>query len=157
MNFARAIALTLIKRFIRQRFPDVHSLSTEDLAMWLNRPEKIQPLLLDARTPREYAVSHLPGARSAPSDLSTLTTWEDVTDTTPIVTYCSIGYRSARLARRLRALGYGQVLNLEGSIFEWAGRGYPVYRGAEVVRQVHPFNSIWGLLLDPATRVTKPD
>jgi rhodanese-related sulfurtransferase len=153
----RAITLTSIKQSIRYRFPDVHPLSTEDLAMWLNRPEKTKPLLLDARTPREYAVSHLPDALLAPPDLSTLETWEDVTETTPIVIYCSVGYRSARSALRLRALGYGQVLNLEGSIFEWAGRGYPVYRGTEVVRQVHPFNSLWGLLLDPDLRMANPD
>jgi rhodanese-related sulfurtransferase len=157
MNFVRAIALTSIKQLIRRQFPDVHSLSTEDLAMWLNRTEKKKPLLLDARTPREYAVSHLPDARLAPPDLSTLETWEDVTETTLIVIYCSVGYRSARLALRLRALGYGQVLNLEGSIFEWAGRGYPVYQGTEVVRQVHPFNSLWGLLLDPDLRMANPD
>jgi rhodanese-related sulfurtransferase len=157
MNFVRAIALTSIKRLIHRQFPGVHSLSTKDLAMWLNWPEKTKPLLLDARTPREYAVSHLPDARLAPPDLSTLETWEDVTDTTPIVTYCSVGYRSARLALRLQALGYRHVLNLEGSIFEWANQGHPVYQGTKVVRQVHPFNSTWGLLLDPDPRMANPD
>jgi 3-mercaptopyruvate sulfurtransferase SseA len=65
------------------------------------------------------------------------------------VTYCSVGYRSAALAQQLQAMGCKKVFNLEGSLFEWVNQGYPVYQGEQVVKSVHPFNRLWGLLLNP--------
>ena len=65
-----------------------------------------------------------------------------------IVVYCSIGYRSARLARELEQQGVEGVLNLEGSIFEWANSGHGVEREGEAVSEVHPYDEDWGRLLD---------
>lgn len=65
-----------------------------------------------------------------------------------IVVYCSVGYRSSRLARQLRTRGVKNVFNLEGSLFKWANEGRPVYRGSERVQEVHPFDEDWGELLD---------
>ena len=47
----------------------------------------------------------------------------------PIVTYCSVGYRSGKMAERLQAAGYTNVRNLEGSIFKWANEHRPLVRG----------------------------
>jgi hypothetical protein len=60
-----------------------------------------------------------------------------------------VGYRSARLAKKLQETGYSHVINLEGSIFEWYNHGYPVV-AREPVRRVHPYNRLWGLLLFPS-------
>ena len=38
-------------------------------------------------------------------------------------------------------------MNLEGSIFRWAGEGRPVYRDGVRVEQVHPYDDRWGALL----------
>jgi len=65
-----------------------------------------------------------------------------------IVVYCSIGYRSGLLAEKLRKKGYTAVRNLEGSIFEWANTGHPVYRGEQRVREVHPYDQTWRRMLD---------
>ena len=75
-------------------------------------------------------------ARSAPGAGST------------VVVYCSVGYRSAELVKRLKATGAGNVFNLEGSLFRWANEGRPVYRGAERVFEVHPYDADWANLLD---------
>ena len=64
--------------------------------------------------------------------------------------YCSIGYRSAALARRLRTAGYRQVENLEGSIFLWQMQGLPLVSGTGPVDKVHPYDDLWGALLNPA-------
>ena len=56
--------------------------------------------------------------------------------------------RSAALARELARRGRAQVVNVEGSLFEWANRGWPVHRGNAVVTLVHPFDADWGQLLD---------
>lgn len=154
MRFLRAIAWTLVKRLIHTQFPNVQSLSTRELAVWLTQVESERPLVVDARTLEEYEVSHLLGAHLAPCDLQELSHWPRLTTATPIVTYCSVGYRSAELAQHLQAMGYKNVLNLEGSIFEWVNEGHPVYQGEQAVQQVHPFNSCWGLLLHPNFRLS---
>lgn len=51
---------------IRERYPSVPVLATAALAAWTARADTAQPVLLDVRTPAEYAVSHLAGARLAP-------------------------------------------------------------------------------------------
>ena len=58
---------------------------------------KKQPpaVLLDTRAPREYAVSHLRGARWVGYEEFSLARVQDLPKNTPIVVYCSVGY-SAR-------------------------------------------------------------
>lgn len=143
----RDISWTAIKALIRVQFPSVQTLSIAALADWTEQDAR--PLLLDARTLAEYQVSHLPNARLAPSDLSELRQLEP---SQPIVVYCSVGYRSAKLATKLQAKGFEPVFNLEGSIFAWANAGYPVYQGNQQVNCVHPYNAIWGKLLNADLR-----
>ncbi|MFQ5570139.1 MAG: hypothetical protein ACE5G0_10730 [Rhodothermales bacterium] len=39
----------------------------------------------------------------------------------------------------------------------WASEGRPVYRGNQIVRQVHPYDAIWSTLLTKGLRATVPD
>jgi len=149
MRFLRAIVWTVVKRLIHRQFPDVRSLSTRELAEWLAQSDTEHPLLLDARTPEEYEVSHLWQAHLFPTDLQEFELGGDPTSSPAIVTYCSVGYRSAALAQRLQSMKYDKVFNLEGSLFEWVNEGHSVYQGDRVVKSVHPFNRLWGFLLNP--------
>ena len=54
----------------------------------------------------------------------------------PIVVYCSVGYRSSKMARRLKELGRTKVSNLDGAVFAWSGEGRPLVPNAPV----HPYN-----------------
>lgn len=138
-----------VERSIRSEFPAVPQLSTDSLAAWLQAPPPAQPLLLDVRTADEYAVSHLPDARRVEPGAEALPAFlDDLPRDTPIVAYCSVGYRSSALTDRLLAAGFTDVHNLEGSIFRWANEGRPVVRDGETVRQVHPYDRLWGRLLD---------
>jgi len=137
-----------VKGWVRGEFPDVPLTTVDELRDRLAEPEAPRPVLLDARAPEEFAVSHLLGARNAPTEDGALAALEGAPKDTPIVVYCSIGYRSAVLTRQLAARGYTEVRNLEGSIFEWANRGYPVYLDEEQVECVHPFDAEWGRLLE---------
>ena len=106
------------------------------------------PLLIDARAPEEYAVSHLPGARNL-----TRAGEVGVDKETAIVVYCSVGLRSAGYAEHLRQLGYRQVYNLQGSIFAWANSGYPLEaENGRPTTMVHPYDRRWGQLLKPEYR-----
>lgn len=141
---------------IETRHPGVAHLSTDSLATWLDDPTRREPLLLDVREAEEYDVSHIYGAYRVDPDDESFPMLENVSSQTPIVTYSSIGVRSAALAERLLERGYTRVLNLRGSLFQWANDGHPLYRGEEEVDEVHPGEEEIGRLLDGSLHATEP-
>lgn len=142
----------LLKKSLRQKFPKVEWISTSELADWLADKTRPTPVLLDIRTPDEWRVSHLPGARRVDPKTTAETAASGLPKDRPIVTYCAVGYRSGEMAERLRAAGFSKVRNLEGSIFQWANEHRPLVRGDERVSQVHPYNRFWGRLLKDDVR-----
>jgi rhodanese-related sulfurtransferase len=143
MKMFASLIWLFLKGMIRLRFPGVQPISIAQLAEWL--AASAPPLLWDVRTPAEYAVSHLPSADLVTGDA--IAASADLSPDTPIVVYCSVGYRSAAIAAQLQAAGFQQVFNLEGSIFEWANQHRPIYANGQIVHQVHPYNRYWGKLL----------
>lgn len=80
-------------------------------------------LILDVRTRTEYEAGHIPGARQLYGG-RVLWSLDTLPKDRPIVTHCQGGARNAVVASALRALGYTQVLELEGSYEGWlAHRG----------------------------------
>lgn len=133
---------------IRKRFPTVRHVTTQELAAWLADTNRTpHPLLIDARDTKEFEVSHLAGARH----LASVDAIRRVVSSpaSPVVVYCSVGYRSSALAAKLQKAGLTNVFNLEGSLFAWANEGRPVYRGERPLTpaQVHPYDRKWGQLL----------
>lgn len=146
LNPVRAIAWTIVKIWIRRSFPTVEQLSTTTLASRMQQDEPL--LLIDARQPEEYAVSHLRGACRATSveEVALMNSDQDLT----VVVYCSIGYRSARLVEQLKSSGY-PAANLEGSLFQWANENrLLVDADSQQTDRVHPYSPSWGLLLSSA-------
>jgi rhodanese-related sulfurtransferase len=136
-----------VDRMIEAKFPDVPTITTDSLAQRLRDTTATRPVLLDARSPDEYAVSHLPGAHRVAPDANTSAGLDTLSRETPVVVYCSVGYRSARVTSRLQKQGFTNVSNLKGSIFRWANEGHPVVRDGTPVRSVHPYDDTWGKLL----------
>jgi rhodanese-related sulfurtransferase len=130
----------------------VPQISTAELADWLADGDRLKPILIDARKPEEFEVSHLAGAKRAGSLQEALGILSGEVKDRPIVVYCSVGYRSSSLAAALIGKGFTRVYNLEGSIFEWANEGRPVYSHGKRVRRVHPYDDEWGRLLDEELR-----
>ena len=149
-----ALGWGIVNAKIRREFPGVKRITTAELAAWLNDKGRPVPLLLDVRTRAEFAVSHLPQAGQVEPD-APASVLQEVRDRA-IVTYCSVGYRSGAFAARLQAAGFTNVLNLEGSIFQWANEGRPIYRGATPAKLVHPYNGLWGMLLEKKRRANVP-
>ncbi len=162
----RSLAWKGVKSWVRRSFSSVPTISTADLADLLQQ-ESAAPLLIDARSPEEYQVSHLRHAHQAKTlaeaeaIIQEAGITEQTAEQTPIVIYCSIGYRSGRLGKALQDAGY-RVMNLEGSIFQWANEGRSLVTAhssahssanssaSHSTQQVHPYSRLWGLLLDPA-------
>jgi rhodanese-related sulfurtransferase len=137
-----------IREAIRKKFPSVRQLPTQALAEWLADTNRAAPLLIDARSAAEFAVSHLQNARhlSSVAEVKAAAT----SNSQPMVVYCSVGYRSSALAEKLQKAGMTNVYNLEGSIFAWANENRPVFRDGTNLQpaQVHPYSRKWGALLD---------
>ena len=147
---AQAQAPTSLRPAIEARYPDVSWVDTAQLDRWL-RDEERRTLLLDARTRAEYDVRHLRGAVRVDPDLADPGQLSLPRDAR-IVIYCAVGWRSGALADRFRRAGFEDVHNLEGGLFQWANEGRPVYRDGERVREVHPYDRVWGRFLDAELR-----
>jgi rhodanese-related sulfurtransferase len=152
----RSVDWFLLKTSLRHKFPKVEWVSTNELADWLANKKRPAPVLLDVRTQEEWSVSHLPGARRVEPSASVESVAPGISKETPIVTYCAVGYRSGELAERLRAAGFSNVRNLEGSIFQWANEHRPLVDGDQTTSRVHPYNSFWGRLLSDDVRAPLP-
>ena len=88
-----------------------------------------EPLVLDVRQRDEYERGHVPGALhlmagELPDRLS------ELPRDRPIVTICSVGYRSSVAAGLLRRAGFTDVTWISGGVPAWRAAGFPVERGA---------------------------
>jgi rhodanese-related sulfurtransferase len=113
------------------------------------RAKREQVFLFDTRAREEYGVSHIPGAAYLGYGDFDAGKLSHLPKDAPIVLYCSIGYRSEKIGDKLRALGYTNVSNIYGSIFEWANRGFELVDAAGIpTRRVHTYNANWGRWVD---------
>lgn len=94
----------------------------------LERMEKkdASMIILDVRTPEEYAAGHIAGAINIPythlpARLSELPGAGDK----DIVLYCATGVRSERAAERMREQGYTRLLHLDGDMKAWEEKNRP--------------------------------
>lgn len=158
--------------WIRSSFQSVQDMGSDSLVQQLaQKPGHV--LLLDVRSVAEYEVSHLEGAvRIDPdtSDVGTVVKELGLTASGPardVVCYCTVGYRSSRLAQQLdQALSTGaqgspgpspspspRVYNLEGGLVKWANEGKPIVdSGGMPTPLVHPYSAVWSYLLQPEFR-----
>jgi len=99
--------------------------------------------VLDARAASEYDTSHLPGALRIGYKPIRYEILGKLDRSKPVVLYCSIGYRSEKVAEELRRQGF-EVYNLYGSIFEWVNRALPVENNkGQKTLTVHGYNKKW--------------
>ena len=92
-------------------------LSARELESWLGSGRSAT--LLDVRSPEEYEICALPGARliplpQLPDRLGELDTADD------LVVYCRSGVRSARAVDLLHRMGFAKARNLAGGIVGWS-------------------------------------
>ena len=156
MAGGRPLAYELLQRGTTYRFPEVKWIVTRDLARWMDDPARPKPVVIDARSEAEFAVSHIKAARRMDPYRPGLDTIAVFPKDTPIVVYSSAGYRGARVANWLQEQGYPNVQNLGSSLFQWVNEGRPLFRGPQRAQVVHPYDSQWGWLLDKEYRARTP-
>jgi len=128
-------------------------ISVEELKMFQQNKDLV---LLDAREPEEFKVSHIKGAVfSGYSNFSAKAISESIKDKSVlIVVYCSLGIRSEKISEKLKAEGYSNVRNLYGGIFEWKNNGFEVFdsEGKET-EKVHAYSKNWSKWLTKGEKI----
>ena len=71
-------------------------------------------VLLDVRTPEEYAGGHVAGSRNLPLQMIARVEDEIPDKEMPLFVYCQSGARSRRAAAFLEKIGYARVKNIGG-------------------------------------------
>ncbi|WP_075340385.1 rhodanese-like domain-containing protein [Tenacibaculum agarivorans] len=139
----------LLKKYNQETVPYIH---VENL-----NEKDDNTILLDAREPREFEVSHLNKAICVGYDHFNLkSTLQQLPKdkNTKIVVYCSLGIRSEDIAEQLKKAGFTNVFNLYGGIFEWKNKGNTVVNKENTpTEKVHAFNKEWGVWLTKGIKI----
>lgn len=156
LGFSLSLRWSLLRTLLSWEFSDIPTITTKALSQQLAQPPSVRPVLLDVREVDEYSISHLPGAHHIPPKTSMEELTKRFQAHQTIVVYCSVGYRSSILARRMKEAGFQQVSNLEGSIFQWANEGRPLEGKGQALLKVHPFDQLWGIFLKTGLHAPLP-
>ncbi len=100
-------------------------------------------IFLDAREREEFQVSHLPGAAWIGYSDFDVMRLSALPKDQMIVVYCSVGYRSGKIAAQMRKDGFSNVFNLWGGIFHWYNSGRKVVNDAGETDAIHMYNTEW--------------
>jgi sodium/bile acid cotransporter 7 len=116
-------------------FPEVEDISARE-AMVLMKTQRV--VFVDVRKPKEQEVSMLPGAVTEAIFKTNLKRYKDQI----VIGYCTISYRSGKLAKKLRKKGCA-MLNLKGGILAWIHEGGKIYDQNGETNRVHVYWKKW--------------
>ncbi len=85
------------------------------------------PVVIDVRTPEEFATGHIPGAVNITFD-QVAGRISEVDAPHGVALYCMVGPRARKGEAALLASGYTPVLHLEGGLAAWQAAGLPLER-----------------------------
>jgi phage shock protein E len=105
-------------------------ISQEELLARLDRKDA-DVVVLDVRTPAEFAAGHVPGARNVSHDQleGRLAELDGMRDK-DVVLYCRSGRRTALAEDVLRKAGFTKLLHLDGDWLAWEAAHRPVEKPA---------------------------
>lgn len=118
------IIILLLMNSARGRLLGFEEIKTTGAVQMMNRDE---PVILDTRTPEEYAEGHILNALNIPHDqieerLEELAPYKQ----DKIIVYCRTGQRSAKAASVLVKNGFSAVYKMNGGMLSWQGANLPV-------------------------------
>lgn len=111
-------------------------------------------IYLDARERKEFDVSHLKNARWIGYDDFSISSVKSIPKNAKIVVYCTVGYRSGKITKKLTKAGFTKASNLVGGIIEWKNLGYSVVdESNKDTERVHTYNKSWSIWLRKGIKV----
>lgn len=99
---------------------------------------------LDAREMNEYQVSHIQNAVWVGYDQFQKDPLKSISKDSKIIVYCSVGYRSEKISEKLIKMGYKDVSNLYGGLFEWSNQEMPLVNDSSYTNAIHAYDQEWG-------------
>lgn len=91
------------------------------------RTRMTNSVVLDVRTPEEFAKGHIPGAKLIDFKAADFTAQIEKLDKSKrYLVHCAAGGRSAKAAEQMVKLGFPNVVNLDGGMKAWEAAGKPV-------------------------------
>ena len=100
-----------------------------DVAEFARLAADTNNIVLDVRTPREYAAGHLAGAVNMnlrAADFAAQAARLDKSRT--YLVHCAVGLRSASACQKLGSMGFTNLVNLKTGLNGWEAAGQPVQR-----------------------------
>jgi len=86
-------------------------------------------VILDVRTPEEYAEDHLEGSRNIDYNSPDFTSkLEEMNKNNTYIVYCRSGVRSRNAANSMSKVGYNKIYNVLGGIMECKSKGMKVVK-----------------------------
>ena len=111
------------EKLVAEAKKKIQEISPQDTAAALKRGDT---LLIDVRDPDEWQEGHIPGAKNFSRGTVELEIEEAAPDlSTPIITHCGGGGRSALAAESLQRMGYKNVRSMAGGLKAWKAAGLP--------------------------------
>lgn len=112
--------------------PNYHSVNAKEAKEII---ANISPLILDVRTPMEFAQGYIEGALLLPvqniqRDYVKIVDYKDK----PVLIYCATGNRSTVTSKILIDNGFKNIYNMRYGIAEWQKNGFPVAKGSSATK-----------------------
>src|SRR5436309_10704760 len=112
------------EKLVAEAKKNIQEISPQHTALALKRGDT---LLIDVRDADEWREGHVPGAKNFSRGTVELEIEEAAPDlSTPIITHCGGGGRSALTAESLKRMGYKNVQSMAGGFKAWKAAGLPV-------------------------------
>jgi len=101
------------------------TISVQELRERLKNPASGTSILIDVRTPEEFAEGHIPSAVNRP--IGSLAIYEAALCAYDhVYVHCLTGGRSGRACARLNEVGHPDARSVEGGVTAWSSAGYTV-------------------------------
>jgi len=151
---AKEFTLKSIHQGLEKNYPSLTHTSDKQLLLALKAGNENNLLIFDVREQAEYDVSHIKSAHQLNPNAwasAVLKKYQGQFAGKHIVFYCSVGVRSSKMARYLKAdllkQGAKSVSNLKQGLFAWANNAYPMVNATGATPFIHPYNDHWGQLI----------
>jgi rhodanese-related sulfurtransferase len=132
LNYISENAKLAISNVLRIYF--MKSIEPQELRALLAADDAV--VLIDVRTPAEYAGGHIPGARNRPMGEITAEQILSEVGGNDIVVVCQSGGRSSRCYAALENAGAKNVRNLSGGTQAWTSAGLRVESSAKAIMSI---------------------
>ncbi len=125
LGIAIVVAVFLATTAFAEESESTQAPSISPTELNAQRESGVAPVVIDVRTPEEYATGHIPDAVNIPYDQ--IAKRIDELDTpNGVALYCMVGPRARKGEAALLAVGYEKAFHIEGGLAAWTKAGLPV-------------------------------